>query len=137
MSIRNIVISSTDYDRLQVLVNSSRFRSRGENENLDSLERELRRATIVPEYEVPADVITLNATVWFIDLDTQEVECYTLVFPNEADVNQHRISVLAPIGTALLGYRVRDIIEWTVPAGTRRLKIIRVVHQHEFAVAAA
>jgi regulator of nucleoside diphosphate kinase len=68
----------------------------------------------------------MNSTVWFRDLDSEEIDRYTLVFPRDADVIRDRISVLAPIGTALLGYRLRDIIEWRVPQGRRRLEITKV-----------
>ena len=69
----------------------------------------------------------MNASVLFRDLDSDEIEQYTLVYPSKADVRHDRISVLAPIGTALLGYRVGDIVEWRVPSGKRRFEIVDVV----------
>ena len=123
---KHIVISADDRDRLLTLIHSARLDSRVPVESLDALEGELSRATIVSADDVPADVIAMNSMVWFQDLDSEEVETYTLVYPNEADVIRDRISVLAPIGTALLGYRVGDTIEWTVPAGKRRIQITKV-----------
>jgi regulator of nucleoside diphosphate kinase len=135
----NITISSSDYDRLLELVDSARLNWRVPRHSLDLLEGELGRATIVAPAELPRDAIAMNSTVWFRDLDTEELERYQLVFPPDADVIHGRISVLAPIGTALLGFRVSDIVEWQVPQGRRRLEITNVIQQqaaHEFESAA-
>jgi regulator of nucleoside diphosphate kinase len=122
----NIIISTADRDRLLQLIDSARLDSRIPPQSLDVLEGELARANIVEPAELPRDVISMNSTVWFRDLDTEEIECYTLVHPHEADVMRDRISVLAPVGTALLGYRLRDNVQWQVPQGKRRLEITKV-----------
>lgn len=129
MRTRQIIISSADRDRLQQLIDSARLDRRVPASILDALDGELARARIVEPSEVPGDVITMNSTVWFRDLDTDEMENYTLVVPHEADVAHNRISVFAPIGTALLGYRQRDVVEWEVPAGRRRFLITKVAQQ--------
>jgi regulator of nucleoside diphosphate kinase len=123
----HITISISDYDRLLALIDSARLDWRMPAEHLNSLEGELARATLVATDELPPDVVAMQSTVWFRDLDTQEVDQYQLVYPTEADITAGRISVLAPIGTALLGYRVGDIVKWRVPLGSRRLEITRVV----------
>jgi regulator of nucleoside diphosphate kinase len=69
--------------------------------------------------------------VSLIDLDSAEEMVLTLVFPRDADLNQDKISVLAPIGTAVLGYHVGDTIEWEVPDGTRRLEVRKIIYQPE------
>jgi regulator of nucleoside diphosphate kinase len=71
--------------------------------------------------------------VRLIDLDTQEEMVYTLVFPPKADIAHNKISVLAPIGTAMLGYRVGDTFNWPVPDGVRRLQVAQVLYQPEAA----
>lgn len=129
MRTRQIVVSSADRDRLKQLMDSARLDRRVPASILDALDGELARARIVEPNEVPSDVITMNSTVWFRDLDTEEMENYTLVVPHEADVAHNRISVFAPIGTALLGYRQRDVVEWEVPAGRRRFLITKVMQQ--------
>ena len=73
----------------------------------------------------------MNSTVVLTDLDTREEETYTLVYPENADTAQGKVSILAPIGTAMLGYRVGDVFEWEVPAGKRRLKVEKIVYQPE------
>lgn len=98
---------------------------------LKKLEDELSRAHIVQPREVPPDVVTMNSTICVEDLDTGEEETYTVVFPGHANYKENRISVLAPIGTAILGYRVGDVIEWEVPRGFLRLKVKKIVYQPE------
>lgn len=98
---------------------------------LDSLRSELDRATVVPPKDIPPDVITMTSKVRIKDLDSGEESVYSLVFPENADIDTGRISILAPIGTALIGYRIGDTIEWKVPAGTRRLKVEAILYQPE------
>ena len=128
MSTTNIVISTADRERLWKLMDSARLDLRISAASIAALESELARADILEPEELPVDVVSMGSTVWFQDLETDEVEQYKLVVPSEADVMRDRISVLAPIGTALLGYRLGDIVEWRVPSGKRRLEIVKV-HQ--------
>jgi len=125
----HITITSADHDRLLDLINSARLDWRIPSEHLHALEGELARASLVEPDELPPGVVAMHSTVWFRDLDTDETEKYTLVYPSEADVTCNRISVLAPIGTALLGFRVGDTVKWRVPLGTRRLEITKVVQR--------
>jgi regulator of nucleoside diphosphate kinase len=81
---------------------------------------------------VPPDVITMNSEVRLMDVDSGEVKVYKLVFPTQTRT-ENSLSVLAPIGTAILGYRVGDVIEWRVPKGVRRLKVLEVLFQPEAA----
>jgi regulator of nucleoside diphosphate kinase len=108
-----------------------------DREDLVLLGEELERAVEVEPEAVPADVVTLNSTVRVIDLESTEATDYTIVMPGEANYEAGRISVLAPLGTALLGYRVGNEIEWDVPRGTRRLRIDAVLFQPEAAAQAA
>ncbi len=73
----------------------------------------------------------MNSKVALSDIDTSEEMTYTIVFPKDANIDEGKISVLAPMGTAMLGYRVGDIIEWQVPAGKRRIKIEKILYQPE------
>lgn len=75
----------------------------------------------------------MNSMVRLKDLDSGEEMTYTLVFPDMADISSKKISILAPIGTALIGYKVGDSIEWEVPAGIRKLKVEEIVYQPEAA----
>ncbi|HZQ23382.1 MAG TPA: nucleoside diphosphate kinase regulator [Terriglobales bacterium] len=137
MEDKNIAITHADYIRLQRLVESSRqFRHR-DAKHLDDLEQELERAAIMKPGEVPSDVVTMNSRVKVKDLNSGRVTTYQIVFPGEADIAKNRISVLAPIGTGLLGYRAGTTLEWQVPSGMRRFRILEVEYQPEAAGVAA
>lgn len=122
-----IIISHEDFHQIELVIAAGRMsRSDRDRENLDRLDRELQRARLVAAAELPEDVVALEAEVTVHDLDDQTEATYQLVLPAKADVARNRISVLAPIGAALLGYRRGDQIDWPVPGGRRRLRIERV-----------
>ena len=100
---------------------------------IEELGAELNRATVVEIDKIPQDVVTMNSKVCVKDMDTSKDEIYQVVYPEDADIEQNRISILAPIGTAILGYKVGDVIEWRVPAGLRRLKIKKILYHPEAA----
>jgi regulator of nucleoside diphosphate kinase len=128
----NIYITKRDQERLTRLIEFTRERDDDANRKyLDSLEEELAKADVVQQQDIPPDVITMRSTVRLKDLDTGQEMIYGLVFPTEANYDDGKISVLAPIGTAMLGYRLGDVIEWKVPSGLRRLKVEKVLYQPE------
>jgi len=120
-----IFITETDAQRLRRLLAAATQRPGSDGLNLQRLEAELDRAQIVPETDLPPEVITMNSTVEVEDLDDGERSVFTLVFPEHADVSQGRISVLAPLGMAMLGYRVGDSIQWPGPVGTLHVRVLR------------
>lgn len=131
MSGKPIQITRFDLERLNKLINEAKFTEYRKSPYLEKLQLELDRAEVVSPQEVPSDVITMNSTVCLLDLDTGEEEIYTLVFPEDAELSQGKISVLAPIGTAMLGYEVGDVFEWEVPAGKRNLRVKKILYQPE------
>ena len=133
MEERIIYITEYDLKRLRELIEEAKRVDRRRNEYLESLDAELSVCKVVVPTEVPPDVVTMNSQVRLIDLDTHDEMVYTLVFPQEADITQSKISVLAPIGTAMLGYRVGDTFTWKVPDGFRRLQVKEVLYQPEAA----
>src|ERR1041384_2690956 len=129
-----IYITTSDYHRLSGLIEISRERNGdADREYLDQLEEELGRAELVSPKEIPADVITMRSKVSLKDLKSGKTEMYSLVFPSEANSNEGHISVLAPIGTALLGNRSGAAVESRVPSGLRRLKVKEILYQPEAA----
>lgn len=120
-----IYISRPDNTKLRLLLSTALYSS-AHNAALKKLREELDRATVIDPAAFPADVVTMDSTVEFEDLSTGEIEEYTLTFPERADVDRKRLSILAPIGTALIGYRVGSIVNWATPGGIRKLKIRRV-----------
>lgn len=132
MSMRTILISKSDLERLKSLLASARkFLRNCRPEHLSALEEELEQAKVTREEKIPANVITLNRQAIVLDLDAGKKLEYVLVFPRDADVAKGRISVLAPIGAAMLGGRVGEIIEGRVPDGIRRFKIEEVQRRAE------
>jgi regulator of nucleoside diphosphate kinase len=127
-----IYITDADFERLRRLISGRRGANAIDHEYLDMLEQELDRAEIVEPDAVPRDVVTMNSEVRLKDLDSGEVRDYRLIFPSQ-NRTENSISVLAPIGTAMLGYRVGDVIEWRVPKGIRRLKVLDIIYQPEAA----
>jgi regulator of nucleoside diphosphate kinase len=131
MESRDIYITEYDLKRLKELVQVGISFAERDRESLEQLQGELDRAHIVDPAAVPSDVVTMNSRVRFKDLDTTQDKVYTLVFPSQANLEQGRISVLAPIGTAILGYRVGAIVEWRVPGGMKRVRVEEILYQPE------
>ncbi len=131
MTQRAIVVTQTDLSRLQNLIIETRRVEMRKTEYLEQLENELTRAIIVHSNEIPSDVITMNSTATLLDTITNDEMQVTLVYPDNANVDEGKISVLAPIGTAMIGYKTGDIFEWQVPDGIRRLKVVQVLFQPE------
>lgn len=130
-SARTLLVTADDQKRLQRLIHMAKLKDPRGSEYLDSLEGELAAARVVASEEIPPDVVTMNSRVHLSDLDTGETIIFTLVYPERADLDKARVSVLAPIGTAVLGYRAGDTILWRVPDGVRRLKVLEVLYQPE------
>jgi len=128
-----IYVTELDYNRLSGLIDRTREHNGTDREYLKKLEAELDRAEVVESKDIPRDVITMRSKVRLKDLVSGESNTYSLVFPTEADFSEGKISVLAPIGTAILGYRQGDTIEWSVPSGLRKLKVEEVLYQPEAA----
>ena len=127
-----IYITEVDLDRLRKLIELSRNSQMSWNKPyLQKLADELERAEVVDPRAIPKDTITMMSTARLKDLDSGKEMIYSLVVPHEADVSEGRISILAPVGTAMIGYRVGDVIEWEVPSGLRRLKVEDVLYQPE------
>ncbi len=134
MTVHNhLILTKEDYARLEDLLFSRFAAAFSDKTYLQSLRGELDIAKVVKPEEVPPNVVTMNSIVRLRQLRSTrtETETYTLVYPEDADIAKGKLSVLAPIGTAILGYRVGDCVEWTVPSGTVRIKIEELVFQPE------
>ena len=128
-----IYVTEEDMERLRRIVDGLRY-SPEKAATVALLEEELDRAEVVSPDAVPPDVVTMNSEVRLTDLDTGKIMVYRVVYPNtNPPGSADPVSVLAPLGMALLGYRTGDVIEWPVPRGIRRLKILEVLYQPESA----
>jgi regulator of nucleoside diphosphate kinase len=119
-------------ERLRVVVD--RYAGSPESAAAELLEGELDRARVVAQDELPSDVVSMRSSVVYEDVDGGERREAILVYPDEADIEHSLISVLAPIGMALLGLSVGQSISWPVPGGrTRTIRVVSVDYQPEAA----
>ena len=128
-----LLLSRLDIERIEELLEQPQFRGL----NTDALRGELERADVVEPADMPADAITMNSTarvrVEDPELGPQEHEL-TLVYPRDADGSSHKVSVLAPVGSALLGLRIGEAIDWPMPGGrSARLHVLAIRYQPEAA----
>jgi regulator of nucleoside diphosphate kinase len=123
---RPIIVSERDARQLRALLRYRSEASFRDQAHLSELKAELERAIVLRPEEMHGDVITMQSHVQVRDLANGERSTYELVFPFEADVAARKISVLAPLGTALLGVRKGDDVEWLMPGGMRQLRVERV-----------
>lgn len=131
---RNIIMTAADHAELEAVITFTGKVSERARVELSALEGELKRAEIVEPEEIPSDVITMNSRAELLDIESKERMQFTLVLPRDARIEEGKISVLAPLGTAMLGYRVGDDFQWHVPYGVRRLKVTNVYFQPEAAL---
>ncbi|MGH7909166.1 MAG: nucleoside diphosphate kinase regulator [Thermodesulfobacteriota bacterium] len=133
MNPRDIYITEFDLNRLRDVLQARINAKVRDRDHLESLQNELDRAHVVDPSAIPHDVVTMNSQVRIEDVDTGMENVYTLVFPSEASIPEKKISILAPIGTALLGSRAGGTVDWPVPAGMRTVRIKEVLYQPEAA----
>lgn len=133
MSKRAIHITRQDHQRLTEMLEEALARSSRDSSFLKELARELAEAEAVDPHEVPADVVTMNSRVILQDVDDGERTAYTLVFPDKANIEEGRLSVVSPIGTAILGYTKGSTVSWNTPGGPRQIKIADITYQPEAA----
>ena len=127
-----LLITEADFDRLRHLVESPRYRVTHAL-LIPTLREGLARCRVVEPASVPRGVVTMHSVVTVRDSKSGEPETYTLVFPDDADIDAGKLSVLAPLGAALLGSRAGQVVEFAAPGGRRRLKVEKVLYQPEAA----
>ncbi len=126
-----VIITEVDQARLKKLIYDEAHNGTVEDQFMQALERELGRAQVVDSHMVPREVITMNSKV-LLDLGEDELEV-SLVYPPEANLASNKLSVLSPIGTAILGYKEGDFIQWKVPSGVAEIHVKKVIYQPEAA----
>lgn len=123
-----ITVSTLDLERIERCLNTEAARRMP---GVDALQSELDRATVVDPHDMPADIVTMNSTVRFADDSSGKQYELTLVYPDGAG-QPGTVSILAPIGSALLGLAVGQSIAWQVPGGrTTTLRVLELVRQPE------
>lgn len=129
---RSIHMTKLDQERLFDLISKSKKNYETLNNiHILNLEQELKKAVYTNSESISGNVVTMNSIVELIDLDHSEEFTVTLVYPEESDIIDNKISILSPVGTAILGYSINDTIDWTVPDGQIRLLIKNIIYQPE------
>jgi len=121
-----VIITRTDFEILNSYVKNLHGMQVNERENFSKLSGELKKAQLVEDDSMPADIVRLGSTVVIKDLVTRRDMTVTIVLPSKADIKQKKVSVLAPIGTALIGFRKGQTVSWNVPSGKKDFKIVEV-----------
>ena len=128
-----IFITQKDKEKLGFVIDQALLSNQEDKKYLQKLKEELARAKVVDSKDIPEDTVTMNSVVSIKDMDTGEEEIYELGYSGHTGDKKNRISIFAPIGMALLGYRAGDQIEWEVPGGVRRIKVVKILYQPEAA----
>lgn len=128
---KTITVTEKDCARIKSLLEGVRSYSDRDGANFRRLHESLSSAAVVSPREIPEDTVTMNSRVSVSDPDTGKEDVYTLVYPEAADYRKGFISILAPLGMALIGSRIGDMIRWEVPKGEKRLEITGIIYQPE------
>ncbi|MCK9228644.1 MAG: nucleoside diphosphate kinase regulator [Syntrophorhabdaceae bacterium] len=128
MAKSKIFITRHDLERLRTIID---VHGGPEAPYLEKLKKELRRAVVKEPNKIPGDVVTMNSIVRIKDVKTGEEHSFILVFPSKAGVAGKAVSILAPMGIALIGYREGDVLEWELPTGKVNIQIDEIIYQPE------
>jgi regulator of nucleoside diphosphate kinase len=124
-----LILRKDDYKLLISYLNGGYGKTAFDRRNAEDLHAELKKAKLVNKDDFPVDVVRLNSRVRIKAEDKDEVMELTLVTPDKADIKERRISIMAPIGTALIGFRQGQKVKWQVPAGNRTFTIVEVTNE--------
>ena len=121
-----LVVMKDDYNLLKTYLNNRSGKTTFDRQNAEDLFAELKKAKLVSKDEFPADVVRLNSTVRIKPEDKDYVMELTIVTPDKADIKERKISIMSPIGTALIGFRQGENVKWQVPSGKKTFTILEV-----------
>lgn len=126
---KEIYITDIDKERLENIIETELKRGKTADNTIEKLESEINNAKVINHLQISPDIITMNSRV-LLSLDNEDLEA-SLVYPEDANLNNNKLSILSPVGTAILGYRKGDDIEWKVPAGVTNIHIKKIIYQPE------
>lgn len=130
---KKIILNKLDYLRIQKHIREARIKKTIEATEAEKLVNELESAMLVEPQQIPADVVTMNSVVKISFVGEERQQEFRIVYPNEADFKSKKVSIFSPIATALIGFRIGDLIEWMVPGGMKQIKIDGITYQPEAA----
>ena len=121
-----VIMTHEDYQVLNSYVKQGVMADKSDRKNVDLLREEMKKAILVKKEDLPADVVRLNSKVTVQEGSKDHLIELILVVPEKADIKERKISVLAPLGTALIGFRQGEKIKWSVPSGSKTFTIVKV-----------
>ena len=125
-----LVLRTDDYKVLLSYLNGGNAKTAFDPRNAAELHAELKKARLVDKENFPDDVIRINSTVRIKAEEKNEVMQFMLVTPDKANIKEKRISIMAPIGTALIGFRKGQQVKWKVPSGVKTFTILEVINEY-------
>ena len=130
---RNLGLTKNDYTRIYKAITDAKNSKTINSNEAEKLLSELSKAEIVPSEKIDKDVVTMNSEVKLFFENTQKEQSFKIVYPQDANLKENKISIFSPIATALIGYKIGDEIEWIVPGGMTKIKIVDLIYQPEAA----
>ncbi len=130
---KKIILNKLDYLRIQKHIREAKLRRTIEASEAEKLVNELESGILVEPQEIPTDVVTMNSVVRISFVGEDHQQEFRIVYPEEADFKERKVSIFSPIATALIGFRVGDLIEWMVPGGLKQIRIDGLIYQPETA----
>ncbi|PPZ92941.1 nucleoside diphosphate kinase regulator [Cloacibacterium normanense] len=130
---KKVTLTKNDYTRIYKAITDAKNSKTINSNEAEKLLSELSKAEIVPSEKIDKDVVTMNSEVKLFFENTQKEQSFKIVYPQDANLKENKISIFSPIATALIGYKIGDEIEWIVPGGKTKIKIVDLIYQPEAA----
>lgn len=130
---KKVTLTKNDYTRIYKAITDAKNSKTINSNEAEKLLSELSKAEIVPSENIDKDVVTMNSEVKLFFENTQKEQSFKIVYPQDANLKENKISIFSPIATALIGYKICDEIEWIVPGGMTKIKIVDLIYQPEAA----
>ena len=130
---KKVTLTKNDYTRIYKAITDAKNSKTINSNEAEKLLSELSKAEIVPSEKIDKDVVTRNSEVKLFFENTQKEQSFKIVYPQDANLKENKISIFSPIATALIGYKIGDEIEWIVPGGMTKIKIVDLIYQPEAA----
>jgi len=130
---KKVTLTKNDYTRIYKAITDAKNSKTINSNEAEKLLSELSKAEIVPSEKIDKDVVTMNSEVKLFFENTQKEQLFKIVYPQDANLKENKISIFSPIATALIGYKIGDEIEWIVPGGMTKIKIVDLIYQPEAA----
>lgn len=128
-----LIVNRLDYARIKKCISDARQFNSISGGEAEKLMSELNSAKIVEPEAIPSNVVTMNSIVKLSFLNNNKQIQFQIVYPDQANIKENKISIFSPIATALIGYQVQDEVEWIVPGGLTKIRIDEIIYQPEAA----